>query len=85
MADQARADQAEAKEREFDRKAVKGARLMLALIAFPLAGYSWLGINGMVPLPDWSPVNQQEVERVPPLDLPKRVPAPSPSEPSVSI
>lgn len=57
-AEVAAADQAAAREREFDRRAATVARVVLAL--YVLAGlYAALALSGYLPVAPWSPAAGQ--------------------------
>ena len=58
----AAADQAQAKERDFEKKAVTTALIVLWL-GLALGTYSYLGLRGDVPLPSWSPAGQHQLEQ----------------------
>lgn len=90
-ADIAARDQADAKEREWERKVARAGCWVLAAF-FALGAYSWLGLNGIVPAPPWSPVYEQ-VETpdpgVPELDIPPgwepAIPTETPEPPTVGV
>lgn len=64
-------DQAEAREREFDRKA-RSIAVAFIYMMLAVGAYSWLAVNGLVPAAPWSPIGQQ-------------VEAPAPDRPVVEI
>lgn len=71
------------KERRFERRVSKGASVVL-LLGFLLGGYSWLGINGMVPLPDWAPMGNIAPAEAPAPDKPV-IEMPEGWEPAVPV
>lgn len=68
VAELAASDQAEAKEREFERRAARYARYILGAFLI-LAGYGVLASGGWVPAAPWSPIGQQQQA---PVESPER-------------